>query len=142
MTTKASEELTLGSDVQIIREILFGQQSKQFQERIAALEEAVDALRQENARLRADLSAELASERQAREDEHHAGSEQLNLKIEEETRCRAEALKELEQNLTALIAKIHDQLDEQHQRQLSDQAAMLDGLLETFKAYRQKIAVK
>ncbi len=137
MTTKASEELTLGSDVQIIREILFGQQAKQFQDRIAALEEAVAALRQENLRLRNDLNVE----RQAREDEHRAGSEQLNLKIEEETRCRTEALKELEQNLTALIAKLHDQLDEQHQHHLSDQAAMLDGLLETFKTYRQKITV-
>ncbi len=138
MTTKASEELTLGSDVQIIREILFGQQSKQFQDRIVALEEAVAALRQENASLRADLAAE----QQAREDEHSAGSEQLNLKIEEETRCRAESLKELEQNLTALITKLRDRLDEQNSRQLSDQAAMLDGLLETFKAYRQKITIK
>lgn len=135
MTTKASEELNLGSDVQIIREILFGQQSKQFQDRIMALEQAVVSLRDENARLREDLNVE----RQAREGEHRAGSDQLNQRIEEETRCRAETLMELEQKLTALIEKIHIQLEEQNKQQLADQNAMLDGLLETFKTYRQKI---
>jgi hypothetical protein len=138
MTTKASEALDLGNDVQIIREILFGQQSKQFQERIIALEEAVVSLRAENARLREDLGLE----QQARASEHRSGSEELSRRIEEETRCRAETVHELEQSLTTLIEKLRAQLDEQHKTQLADQTAMLDGLLETFKAYRQKITVK
>ncbi len=146
MTTKSAEDINLGSDVQVIREILFGQQAKQFQERIAALEQALAALRDENRQLHEALEQKLqqglSAEQQAREDEHRAGTDRLTQQIETEAKCRAESLAELEKNLTALIEKVRDQMEEQHKQQLTDQAALLGGLLETLQAYRQKVTLK
>lgn len=55
----------LANDVAKIRDILFGEQANQMDERILGLESAINSLRQENTRLRQALEAEVTSRSQA-----------------------------------------------------------------------------
>jgi hypothetical protein len=138
MTIPAAEDFTLSNDVQTIREILFGQQSKNFQQQFRTLEEAIAALRQENQ----DLRSALEEERQARESEHRAGidtvQQLLSNKLNEETAARAKADQGLEHSLNALIEQLH----KQDAQQTTDQGAVLNELVNTLTAYRERIAGK
>jgi hypothetical protein len=138
MTTNPIEDLALGDDVQIIREILFGQQAKQMQERIKKLEEAVTTLQGENAQ----LNDELRKERQQREDEQHELSQQLNQSIATETQDRVKAINGLDQNLTSLLEKTRDQILAQQQNQAADQTGLLDELLASLATYQKKLNAK
>jgi hypothetical protein len=137
-TTQAMEDLSLSNDVQTIREILFGQQSKNFQQQIQSLEEAIAALHQENQLLRDALQAE----RQARETEHRAGIETLqqNLenKLNEESKARSGSDQDLQRSLSELIENLRCQ----HAQQTSEQAAVLGELVTSLSAYRERIAGK
>lgn len=55
----------LANDVAKIRDILFGEQANQMDERILSLESAINSLRQENSRLRQALEAEVTSRSRA-----------------------------------------------------------------------------
>lgn len=55
----------LANDVAKIRDILFGEQANQMDERILGLESAINSLRQENTRLRQALEAEVTARSQA-----------------------------------------------------------------------------
>jgi Skp family chaperone for outer membrane proteins len=75
MGENAARELVTGNDVQVIREILFGEQSQKISEHFSKLEAMIAALQQENQQLR----KELETEAKARQD----ALAELNSKINE-----------------------------------------------------------
>lgn len=65
MAEKKATEIKLSDDVQVIRNILFGEHLNDMQNRIAALEQAVHKLEEENQELRKLIQAESGQRKQA-----------------------------------------------------------------------------
>lgn len=163
MTAAKVREVNLNDDVQVIREILFGEQVKLFKERIEALEEAVASLQQENNQLREALSAEA----QARQREDRAGGDQLGEthqqllsgmkaleeqlagQIESECQDRKKAVEDLDGSVREQFEQTHRQnaqefaaLHQLHHTSLEQQEELTAALAAALTTYRKRIAPK
>ena len=65
MSNETAQDVDLSSEVQVIRNILFGEQIENFQKRIDALEKLVSTLQKENKILRKSLETETEEKFQA-----------------------------------------------------------------------------
>lgn len=65
MGAKTARELVAGDDVQVIREILFGEQSQRIGDHFAKVEALIASLQQENQQLRQALAAEAKARQEA-----------------------------------------------------------------------------
>ena len=163
MTAAKVREVNLNDDVQVIREILFGEQAKLFKDRIEALEQAVAALQQENNQLREALSAEA----EARQREDRAGGdqlgethqqilagmrtleEQLTGRIEAECRDRQKAVADLDGSVREQFertghanAQEFAALHQLHHIYLEQQEELTSALAAALTTYRKRIASK
>ena len=163
MTAAKTREVSLNDDVQVIREILFGEQVKLFKERIEALEEAVAGLQQENNQLREALNAEA----EARQREDRAGGdqlgeteqqvllrvksleEQLSGKIDSECRDRQKAVEDLDQSVRKQFEQTRREnarefagLHQIHHTSIEQQEELTTALAAALTAYREQIVSK
>jgi hypothetical protein len=159
MSAKEKQVDGLPNDVQIIREILFGDQAKQFQARIERLEQAIAALKEENNQLRQALEAEASTRQQETqtggsqlsevEKQLHSKIQQLddqaNRRIEEESQrqndAREAARKSLEARLERLQADTADQFhhrDETHTLECRKQDELSTALIAALEAFRKQ----
>jgi len=123
MSTTNKSEANLGGDVQIIREILFGEQAKFFQQRIEALEEETRQLRKA-----------LADENKARQRDSAASEERLKSLIAELTK----QLEVTDQNQTKALGDLHSSNEATRSSDLKQENELLVSLmaaLETFQKY-------
>lgn len=123
MSTTNKSEASLGGDVQIIREILFGEQAKSFQQRIEALEEETRQLRKA-----------LADENKARQRDSAASEERFKSLIAELTR----QLEATDQSQTKALGDLHSSNEATRSLDLKQQNELLVSLmaaLETFQKY-------
>jgi hypothetical protein len=121
MAAEKSPDPNLSDDVQIIRDILFGEQARFFKEHIETLEGAVSTLQEETRQLRAALQ----SETEAREQAGRAGLEKL-AGVEQQILRRVKSLEE------QLLARIETENQER--------GAAQDEFLARLKQAQKEIA--
>ena len=136
MSTTNSSGSDLGSDVQIIREILFGDQAKYFQQRIEALETETSSLKEENRQLRKAL----ADESKARQRDNAASEERLKAliaelakQLEDNNQSQKGAQNELRSNTEARF----QQYEAARSSDLKQQNELIASLLAALKSYKQ-----
>jgi Sec-independent protein translocase protein TatA len=125
MGTTNSAEANLGSDVQIIREILFGEQAKSFQQRIEALEEETRQLRKA-----------LADESKTRQRDNAASEERLKLLIAELTK----QLENTDQSQTKALGELRTSNEAARSSDLKKQNELLVSLMAALETFKQYIA--
>ena len=125
MSTTNKSGDNLGGDVQIIREILFGEQAKSFQKRIETLEEETRQLRKA-----------LADENKARQRDSAASEERLKSLIAELTK----QLETTDQNQTKALSELHSSNEAMRSSDLKQQNELLVSLMAALEAFKQYIA--
>jgi hypothetical protein len=124
MSTANPSEANLGSDVQIIRDILFGEQAKTFQQRIEALEEETRQLRKA-----------LADESKARQRDSAASEERLKLLIAELTK----QLENTDQGQTKALDELRSNSEAARSSDLKRQNELVVSLMAALESFKQYI---
>jgi hypothetical protein len=136
MGVTSASDVDLKTDVQVIREILFGEQSKLFQQRIETLENEAAGLKEEIRQLRAALADEMKD----RQRESESGEERLKQLISDLTVRQANEDQVLRQALDELrqVAEARFKQNEAFQStELQRARELASGLLAALEAYRQ-----
>lgn len=107
----------LANDVAKIRDILFGEQANQMDERIISLEAAVNSLRQENTRLRQALEAEVTSRSQA------------DKTLSQANKTLVESISKEKSFVTATFADTSKQFDKKLAEQAKTQQTQVNNLI-------------
>ncbi len=134
MTTKKEQEMNL-DDVQIIRQILFGENLQRLQARIDALQQTVDSLQQENEKLQKTIE----NETRARAENQLAtetGQQDLLKRLSDESSSRETALAELNLLIDTIKQDLHTQR-EASQATSSQQAGLVDALISVLAGYQE-----
>jgi len=139
MSPTKSSETELSDDVQIIREILFGDQAKNFQKRIEALEAKTSSLTEENRRLRKSLT----DESEARQHALEASQESLKNLVTE----LSQQLKMVDQSLTKLVDELRSSTEARFQQtetarssDMKEQNDLVVALLAALEGYKRHTA--
>lgn len=121
MNEKSKPEVNLSQDVQVIRNILFGEQLEQIQNQLEALERELAAARKENKALWKELKAETDQR-----------LEQFSARLEQSSSSQGEANGALRRDFEAQIAEISKRLLS-HEEQ---QGGLLSSLAEALTKVR------
>lgn len=133
MGTTNSQDADLKTDVQIIREILFGDQSKNFQQRIESLDVEISSLKEEIRQLRkalADAQKKRQRDDEASEERHKLMIAELTKQLERTDQSQKKVLDELRSSLESRFQKHetdHTSTLKQHNEFLSSLMALLDS---------------
>jgi ABC-type transporter Mla subunit MlaD len=142
MTENDTPEMKLNDDVQVIRNILFGEHLKNLQDRIATLEQSVRELKEENHQFRQLMQAESNERKRAdkKAEENLAGLKSTLVEqitsIEEKTNDQfrilrqdhQEEIKNLNQKQNSQSEQIREEINS-HDHKLSNLIAVLASAL-------------
>ena len=106
MATHTTEDAEIGNDVQIIRNILFGEQVQLINKHIKTMEENISALKQENHQLRQALEAETKSRQQIVEELTQRMETQFRQTKDENDQEAASIRERHNQDMTRLVSML------------------------------------
>jgi chromosome segregation ATPase len=132
-------DINLGNDVQVIREILFGEQLQSIQDHIHNLEDKISNLQKENQKLQAALEAEAKTREQdiktsegtldtatkQLERQLKTIEEEINTLIDKTVQDQGKALKDLDRKSVKLLNQLQAEIAEQ----MTEHQKLHDGLV-------------
>ena len=133
------------NEVDNIRNILFGQQAVQYEERFEIIDKAINSLRNETKSLRQALETEFT--------EREVSDQKLGQALEAEFASREASDQKLSQTIEALEDKILKELNDLHEKinndlsqrdniwekHIGQQTDLLESLMQSIKGYRGNI---
>lgn len=141
MAANKTSELSLTDDVQVIREILFGEQAKLFKERITSLEESISALKKENERLHKALANEIEAREKATLERVQALEDDLSRRLEAEGGDRQQAQSDLQRYLEEQLRQSVQDLTARQDANFVQQGDLVEALVKALGGYKDRLPV-